>query len=386
MMQGLLRPVLILAVVLAFGPAGCAKQEPTDKPTEPPPAAVPATPAASVAVRTESVVWNLARDLTAQSLPAAADLRTAVENLLGSPDLEKLTAAQRQWRAAAAQVEQLHVFSRLGAVAPQHFFQLQELQFALSAWPIQPGYLDGFGEHPYSGIVFDVGVPLTAEVLREQHGMTDSGDATLGLYAMEFLLFGEDNNRGPLVFQPITALDDQHRADGYGEVAELPRNRRRELLRLQATILADDLARLQALWADPQPERARYHFEILPLERQLELWQKAALALVTEQLVTLANLQDQSPGPNNLWQSQQLALRLAAQLGGLRALNQAVPLGADVDNTIDRCLGALTSVANLPPLGDKGVPPRVNWQEAYTALRDLVRALNPGEQPENRAL
>jgi|GEM_PF-1860129 len=336
-------------------------------------------------VRTESPAWPLGQDHVEQSLIAAQELSAAVDRLLLTPNIEHLEKAQAAWRKTAGQLEQLYVFTRLGAVAPQLFQRLLEFQFNLTAWPIQPGYLDSYGEHPYSGIVFDVGMLVTEESLREQHGMTDRADATLGIYAIEFLLFGEQNNRGPLVFQPITVLNDKYRADGYQDVTELPRNRRRELLRLQTQILVADLRQLQVQWSDTQPGQLRYQFETLPAPQQVELLSKAAIALVTEQLVTLANQQkpaDSLINGNDLWQNQQLADRLTAQLTGLSRLHQIQNLGTDVDRQIQSGLASLAAVINLPPLTEKGLSTRVNWQDTYAALRELVRALNPAEQTE----
>lgn len=334
---------------------------------------------ASEKSRTANPAWPLGEAILTEGVNAARELNKAVTELLATPTMEKLDQAQNAWRATAAALEQFHVFSRLGNVAPKNFYSVFEAQFLLTAWPIQPGYLDSFGDHPYSGIVFDIGMPLSRDVLREQHGLTDNSDATLGIYAIEFLLFGEQNNRGPLVFQPITALGDEHREEGFEHVDELPRNRRRELLRLQVELLTEDAERLRAAWAATEPGQLQYRFEVLSSAQQSELLQKAALALVTEQLVALANEQPAANTPTistDLWRGQQLAVRLQAQLEGLRRLNSVVSLGDQVERDIARGLAALTAQTDLPPINAQGLPNRVDWKETYSALRDLIRALN----------
>lgn len=323
--------------------------------------------------RSENPAWPLGGELLADGTTKAEALKTAIGDLLAAPNIENLEQAQRLWRETAAALERFHLFSRLGTVAPQDFQKLVDLQFNLTAWPIQPGYLDGFGDHPYSGIVFDVGVPMTAEVLREQHGMTDNSDATLGIYAMEFLLFGENNNRGPLVFLPITELNDKYREDGYGSVEELPRNRRRELLRLQAQMLVEDISHMQAIWTSNQADSLKVRFETLTAGQQSELLQKAALALATEQLVIIAGQQN-----HDLWLGQQLADRLAAQLDGLAHFNSLVNLGDQVAQAIATSINSLNDIRRLPPLNQQGVAPRVEWQATYASLRELIKALNPG--------
>ena len=323
-------------------------------------------------VRSENPAWPLGKEILSDGLTKAGELNIAIGHLLDNPNIEHLERAQQLWREVAAAIERFHLFSRLGTVAPQDFQRLVDLQFNLTAWPIQPGYLDGFGEHPYSGIVFDVGIPMTAEVLREQHGMTDNSDATLGIYAIEFLLFGEQNNRGPLVFQPITALNEKYQEDGYTSVEELPRNRRRELLRLQTRLLVEDMTLLYDTWSSNQPDAVQQRFEILATSQQAELLQKAALALATEQLVVIANQRG-----IDLWQGQQLADRLAAQLDGLARFNSVVNLGEQVATAVARSLTSLNDIRRLPPLNPQGLPSQVNWQETYTGIRELIKALNP---------
>jgi putative iron-regulated protein len=375
------RPLLLtLCLCGALALAGCAE----DKPESPATPAESSRPRAAAAPKpangAQSPAWPIGQTFIELGLLHAQELKVAVDELLLSATIDRLESAQQAWRKTAGQLERFQVFARLGAVAPQEFSALSDLQFNLSAWPIQPGYLDSYGEHPYSGIVFDVGMPLSEASLREQHGMTDKADATLGIYAVEFLLFGEENSRGPLVFQPVSALSDKHRADGYQDVTELPRNRRRELLRLQVDILSKDLEQLQKLWNG----LLRLQFESLASAQQLELLRKAALALVTEQLVAVANQQKPAnalTGSHDLWQQQQLAERLAAQLAGLQRLNQTLNLGDELEGPIQAGGAALAEILKLPPITNQGIPPRVDWQDTYNALRELARALSGETAP-----
>lgn len=381
----LLRLVVVSAALCAI--ASCDRQ--TDTPPNKATKSETATPGRSASTsgetaRTANPAWPLGGELLSEATGRAEALNQAVAKLLDSPTIDNLENAQLAWRETAASLEQFHLFSRLGVVAPRDFQKLVDFQFKLTAWPIQPGYLDAFGEHPYSGIVFDIGVPMTAETLREQHGMTDNGDATLGVYALEFILFGEQNNRGPLLFQPITGLSEQDQETGYTSVEELPRNRRRELLRLQAKLLLEDVQQLQMAWANSQPGYLQHRLEVLSPAQQADLLRKAALALATEQLVTIAN---QSPtGSSDLWQGQQLADRLAAQMEGLARFNSRVPLGNQVEAEIAKCLAAMNDIRRLPPLNDQGLAPRADWKDTYTSLRELIKALNPAPaDAENNA-
>jgi putative iron-regulated protein len=373
----ILRPVIAGALLCTLAACDRSSVTPTDGSAATETSSTPGRPAsaATPSARTANPAWPLGGELLQDGRTRAAELGQAIERLLEKPTLENLASAQRTWRETAAALEQFHLFSRLGAVAPQDFQKLVDHQFNLTAWPIQPGYLDSFGEHAYSGIVFDIGVPITADVLREQHGMTDNSDATLGVYAMEFLLFGEQNNRGPLLFQAITELDEKEREAGYTSVEELPRNRRRELLRLQAKLLQEDVRNLQSAWSNSQTGQLQHKFEVLTPAQQSDLLRKAALALATEQLVTIAN-QGGASG-NDLWQAQQLADRLAAQAAGLANFNSQISLGDQVAGEIAKYLAAVNEIRTLPPLNQQGQAPNANWKDAYTCLRDLIKALNP---------
>lgn len=363
----------LLAVALLWGTAACGPREPAPLVEHSSaPMSDNRTPSSvSNKTRNEHPAWPLGEAILSASIASAKALDTATSQFLDAPDLDKLVRAQRQWRETVAAIEHFHLFSRLGTVAPQDYQNLLRLQFNITAWPIQPGYLDALGDYPYSGIVFDVGMPLTAEALREQHGMTDSSDASLGLYAMEFLLFGEGNNRAPLAFQPITVLSEVHKIDGYSHVDELPRNRRRALLRLQAQLLVEDITLLHKLWTGDRAGTVKHSFELLTPTQQAELLQKAALALATEQLVVVAN-----QSGRNLWQGQQLADRLAAQLAGLARFNSVANLGGQVAATTADSLASLNAIRDLPP-SQQQEPAGISWQESYTNLRELIKALNP---------
>lgn len=329
--------------------------------------------------------WTAGSNILSASFQSAQQLQQAITALLNAPSLALLEKAQQQWRSTAQHLEAFHVLTRLGTVDPQYFQTLLEQQHFLTAWPIQPGYIDTFGPHAYSGIVFDVDFPMTAATLRDQHGLTSSEDAILGLYPMEFLLFGENNSRGHLVFMPITELGPEYKEMGYNRVEELPRNRRRELLKIQATQLVEDIGRFQALWSNTQTGFPRHRFESLVGPHQTELLQKAVLALVTEQLVTLAQQapNKSSTHTNDLWSHQQLADRLSAQLDGLKQLQAALGLADNVIQQLNIATATVRAIADATPLNENGTPNRVDWKESYAALRELIRLLNsPNALPQ----
>jgi putative iron-regulated protein len=371
-----LRPLCFLLIFCA----GCeAEKTPAPQALQPNTSAKEEVALQAKAIHQVHPAWPVALGFIAAAENDATQLQTAIQELLDRADSQALDKAQKHWRDAAAHVEKFQVFIRLGQVAPNSFPQLAQLQFNLAAWPIHPGYLDAFGANPYSGLVFDVGMALSAKTLREQHGMTHDRDVALGLYAMEFLLFGEENGRGPLVFKPITQLSEELKADGYQTLAELPRNRRRDLLRLQAQLLLEDLANLKRECTGNHVTSVQSTLEALTLKQQTELLQKATLALVAEQLTNLAldpKTEPMLPPPTSLWQNQQLADRLLAQLEGLHALYQTLTPNEAVNTALGTVAVQYQTILKLPPLNDKGLPPSVNWEDARQALLGLMKEMN----------
>lgn len=373
---GALAALRLAAYGLMFIVASCSNK---DSVTAPSPEAPPAHIATDDAVQNPALA-ELTQKLLAQALEASLTLQQSITELLASHTLESLTKAQQAWYQAAERIEAFYVFSRLGAPSTSVYPLLLDYQYNLSAWPIEPGYLDAYGDHPYSGLVFDIGIPLTAELLRQQHGLTSEGDATLGIYALEFLIFGENNNRGPLLFQPITGLNKQHQAAGYEHVAELPRNRRRQLLQLQADLLVEDVKQLQSYWQTHAPRVSDDRF------------QRAALAMATEQIIEVAQQQkprESEPLPQRLRRGQQLAVRLGAQLVGLQqalAVSQLPNHDTLLSNTqqaIERL--QLIAQASTPeqPSPEYVKNRRNQWRSVYQDLRTLAAGLTSDAQQPN---
>lgn len=317
----------------------------------------------------------LAEQQLSQAVQASTTLKTATTQLLNAADLTSLTEAQNAWFMVAKRSEAFYVFSRLGALPHTNHEYLAKQQYAIGAWPIAPGYLDTYGDYPYSGLVFDIGLPLSAESLREQHGLTALSDATLGIYAIEYILFGENNNRGPLLFRPITTLNEQHRATGYEQIEELPRNRRRQLLQLQVNVLEEDLQQLQHYWEAQRPVIRDTDFK------------QAAGMMITEHILAAAQLQTPMEGESlqqRLWRGEQLAQRIASQLAGW---HQGLAL-LELPNRADLILVTQNAMDRLRTLAEQEVgleQPSANelkalqgqWQLVYQDLRNLATALMP---------
>jgi hypothetical protein len=212
----------------------------------------------------------------------AVDLQEAIKNLLATPDKGSLTLAQQQWRLTMVAYQQLSPLlylenknlghKEIDNIETEHrkaeyikdsgdknahqdntnnFMGINQWRKKIAAWPIQPGYLDSFGPHIHSGIVNDITLSIDSYTLRSQHLMTSSEEATLGLYAIEYLLFGDkeyknERNTNFKRFLKVAELPKSLAQAGL-TINELPNNRRRALIELQTRLLVNDIHTLIGL-------------------------------------------------------------------------------------------------------------------------------------------
>jgi len=122
--------------------------------------------------------------------------------------------------------------------------QYRALVFNIHAWPLQPGFIDSLPEYPTSGFVNDLTVEISKTTLIQQHAATSPDEISLGLHAVEYLLW-----QRPLTdFQPVSELPEQQIMDGL-VLQQLANNRRRLALQLISDILGEELISLQSLLA-----------------------------------------------------------------------------------------------------------------------------------------
>jgi hypothetical protein len=236
--------------------------------------------------------WHMAEPAVDQAMGSAFELLTQVSAFLDEPTEANLAQAQTEWQVTWADYQPLHLYNTMADYAPQSFQLMREVFYAIAARPIEPGYLDTVGDYAYSGLVHDISLPLSATTLREQHGRTHEEDVVLGLFALEFMLFGEPSApRRVADYQPRQHLTQAEREQGYSATEELPENRRRQLLLTQAQLLVEDFHRLQILW-QPQPPDSFYGSYInLPAQQRRALLLDAALLELKRSQAQLAFLE-----------------------------------------------------------------------------------------------
>lgn len=192
--------------------------------------------------------WASGDQILAACLVHARELQHQVSDFIDAPDAQRLQQSQETWRKAAATYRAFYAHHFVALSDPKTFQILAEIDFRIGAWPVQPGSLDSWGSYLYSGLVHDIGNPLTMDNLLLLHGQVDSENATLGLYAIEYMLFGENGTRKVEDYVSQKKVTAEYEERGFNSPAELPNNRRRLLLTLQAGKLVEDLQLLVNSW------------------------------------------------------------------------------------------------------------------------------------------
>ena len=209
-----------------------------------------------------------------------ADVRLFLE----SPNTTTLSNVRSRWRDAYNAFLQARFYGFLPVSDPPEWQRQQIGNRAtltlLDTWPIEGGYIDYLADYPYSGIVNDLALELTADNLLAQHGLSDVSSASLGFHPLEFLLWGENGQRSASDYLPnantvallsktaapakaadVASADDQTAEDDDGEgggdnitdwderpVLVQNNTRRRDYLLLVATQIQEHVHRLERRW------------------------------------------------------------------------------------------------------------------------------------------
>ncbi len=191
------------------------------------------------------------------------------DQLLSNPSESTLATAQESWLTTHTAFEQTAVHRYFGyrVASEEDSLRLFQLQYQLNQWPILAGYIDSVEGYAESGVVHDINVELSSENLRQQNGLFDVTEVTLGFHVIEFLLWGEPERSSQRIaadFQKVEALTAQQQENEL-QIDQLGSNRRREMLRLTTNILLEDfaasafllnksLAQLESAIDDSKPE------------------------------------------------------------------------------------------------------------------------------------
>lgn len=120
---------------------------------------------------------------------AALDLQILINAFIEAPTAAGLQACRDQWVLAHIPYSQSEVFSRaMGPVDP--------LEQRINAWEMEPAFLDYLSDSANSGIVYDLNLApaINQETLLAIHQSSNPKHIALGYHAIEFLLWGEDDD------------------------------------------------------------------------------------------------------------------------------------------------------------------------------------------------
>lgn len=276
-----------------------------------------------------------------------ASLQQSIESLLESPSSSTLAHGQERWASAHQSYHQsnLHLYFTSLISGENQSDQLNRMAYQMDYWPILAGYVDSVGGYKAGGIVHDVNVELSPESLKQQHGLFDVTEATLGFHVIEFLLWGESNvttaPRGFEDFSPVNKLTSIQRESGM-EISQIGNNRRRELLRLISAILLEDFNSSFAIWGDVSAGFLKTT-EGRSSANLLNLLLESSTAMLTEELL----IRSLYPLLNGEYESglqspysQTSEITVAAQLQSVERLLLETPTSNGV--TLDKVLSSLS--------------------------------------------
>ncbi len=268
---------------------------------------------------TSQQLWQLMAARAENTIAAGNRLKQSIHQLKSSPSDANLTQAHIAWHDTHQNLMSLNTLLILGDINPGLFSALRNHYLQLETWPLQPGYLDSFSVYAHSGIVNDITIPINADSIRQQHGFTSDSEVSLGLHAMAYLLWGEDQQRTSSAFSSSTPKGDQ-KIVGLA-VSDMPEHRRITILKLQSELLIDDLNALLLSLKTPTSGITHTYFT-LGVEVRMQLWRQtinAQTTLLAEQLSSQPNEES-----HNHFAGQQSS-SIGAEIGFIRELLNIAP-------------------------------------------------------------
>ena len=237
---------LITALILT---SGCDDPQPAPQPEpvqqQPTPVSAPITAESLAALET---FRRRSTELLDGLVVCTETLETLGEQFLQQTDTTNLEAVQAQWQAC---FDLYRASTLLRGFTQTHRQALQAARNNLGQPLVMPGFIDRVSGYPYSGIVNDASLLLDESNLRQQHGLTDETEVSIGFSVVAFLLWGEQRQQPELPARPVTDYEPATLwDDGFTDlpIEAHPNNRRRHLLELALRLLTKDSQALRNLW------------------------------------------------------------------------------------------------------------------------------------------
>lgn len=182
---------------------------------------------------------RLVRETYVAAHDDALSLQAAVTGLLANPTDSTLAAARQAWINARPAYLQTEAFRFYGGPIDGG------IERRVNAWPVAGAHLDA--------LVNMAAGELDLGTLVGRHLAGGAANVTTGWHAIEYLLWGEDS----------AALRPRRAADYVA--GSLPNDRRRNVLRLAADLLVNDLGTLLLAW---EPERDNFRSSLAAMDQR----------------------------------------------------------------------------------------------------------------------
>ena len=235
-----MRKRVILSLLAAVFISGC---EPTAK--EPPPRAETGQRERGTVdhYQIDPAFFTRGEQSLQQLVNSQLALRQATQAFLGNSDEQRWQALRQQWIKSHQQWHRSHFYLASSQQYPSLLPALTLAASNLHSTPISPGFIDGIPGYPTSGIVFDITVPMTTKALRGQHQSYSKEEVSIGLHAMEFLLWGNQLSD----YRDGRSITQEEVFRGITQ-SQLPTPRRRDYLLLLTEMMVEDSRQLQLDW------------------------------------------------------------------------------------------------------------------------------------------
>ena len=181
------------------------------------------------------------------TLAAALDLQRALQAFAAAPSAAGLDAARKAWLAAREWYGQTEAFRFYGGPIDDD----KGPEGRLNAWPLDESYVDYVKGKPKAGLINDRKVVISKATLARYNERGGEENISAGWHAIEFLLWGQDQNDGGA---------GQRSFEDYVDGKAPSADRRRQYLLVVSELLIDDLRYLVAAWA-PNARNYRAAFE-----------------------------------------------------------------------------------------------------------------------------
>ena len=377
---------VLSGITLAMLLTGCGKKNPEPESQLPTSPDSSLTDEASITVSANDTqaIWQAAGQTLSRCTTAAKNLNDAIDSFIASPREDSLLNAREAWKNTLLEYRHFYVFHYIAQTRPEVFGRLVESDFRIAAWPVQPGSLDSWGSYLYSGLVHDIGNTLSKENLLNLHGQVDAENATLGLYAIEYMLFGENGTRSVDDYVAQSTVSAEQKERGFKAASELPHNRRRMLLQLQSDILVDEINHLLNNWSSPTSNSYSIIWNSLSTEEKSKIAKTAMESGLAQLIIDISTLNitsleeevsevDTLQLPfSNLPVKQYIA-------NALRSLQKITPLlNTNSQTVVSVELEAAISLLNEEDDKDTTSPNEMDWQLVYTHLKNASEAISVG--------